>query len=603
MSHNIRYHIIPSAPEAHLFTVTLTIEQPADDGQLLSLPAWIPGSYMIRDFAKNIVWLKASCQGQEINTNKLDKQTWQCAPCAGPLEIRYEVYAWDLSVRSAHLDTTHGYFNGTSVFLRVHGQDQQPCLVDLERPLGDAYVHWQVATTLPLAGASQWQFGRYEAADYAELIDHPVEMGGFDIIEFTACGVPHALTLTGRHRADKERLARDLKEVCEYHIQLFTEPAPMSRYLFQLMITGDGYGGLEHRASTSLICSRGDLPRHEQPEISDGYRNFLGLCSHEYFHTWNIKRIQPISFQPYDLSQEVHTPLLWFFEGVTSYYDNLALVRTGLISHESYLELLGQTISRVLRGTGRLKQTLSESSFDAWTKFYKQDENAANAVVSYYAKGSLVALALDLSLRKMSENKTTLDDVMRALWQQHSKTGVTPAGLEQLIGKIAGHDLTDFFQRALHSTEDLPLAELLSHVGIGYHLRPAESSSDKGGKPVDKADLPRGVLGVRSTDDPVGAKLQIVFDHGAAQQAGLSAGDIVIAVDGLQVNHSTLDKIIASYAVGVSVSIHAFRRDELMEFKLKLQAAPTDTCYLNQMAQVSELQQQNYRAWLGNTAA
>lgn len=598
MSHAIHYRIVPSSPEAHLFEIVLTVQQPAAAGQMLSLPAWIPGSYMIRDFARNIVWLKAQCSGAEVAVHKVDKQTWQCAPCAGPLEIRYEVYAWDLSVRSAHLDTTHGYYNGSSVFLRVHGQDHLPCSVEIVRPAGDGYADWRVATTLPPAGAALWGFGGYQAADYDELIDHPVEMGNFDIVEFEACGVPHAMTLTGRHRADTERLARDLKTVCEYHIRLFGEPAPMERYLFQVMITGDGYGGLEHRSSTSLLCSRDDLPREGQDEMSDGYRSFLGLCSHEYFHTWNIKRIKPAVFQPYDLSREVHTPLLWFFEGVTSYYDDLALVRTGLISRDSYFELLGQTVTRVLRGSGRLKQPVADSSFDAWTKFYKQDENAPNAVVSYYTKGSLVALALDLTLRNIGNGTLSLDDVMRTLWQRHAVEGVTAEGLEQMISAVAGVDLTDFFQRALRGTEDLPLAELLATCGIDYRLRPAEGNGDKGGKPGNGRGTPRTVLGVRSGDDALGARLIHVFDDGAARQAGLAAGDVVIAVNGLRITSGNLDKAIAGYAAGDSVQLHAFRRDELMTFAVTLQAAAADTCYLADVEAPEPRQQQRRDAWL-----
>lgn len=599
MTHTIHYHITPSSPEAHLFAITLTIQQPAADGQVLSLPAWIPGSYMIRDFARHIVWIEARCNGVTIALTKLDKQTWRCAPCAGPLEIRYEVYAWDLSVRGAHLDTTHGYFNGSSVFLRVHGQDEQPCSVQIVRPAGSAYSDWRVATTLPPVDAEPWDFGGYQAADYDELIDHPVEMGRFEVIEFEACGVPHAVTLTGRHRADENRLARDLKTLCEYHIRLFGEPAPMQRYLFQVMVTGDGYGGLEHRSSTSLLCSRDDLPREGQDEMSEGYRRFLGLCSHEYFHTWNVKRIKPAVFQPYDLSREVHTPLLWFFEGVTSYYDDLALVRSGLISRDSYLELLGQTITRVLRGNGRLKQSLADSSFDAWTKFYKQDENAPNAVVSYYTKGSLVALALDLTLRNIGDGRISLDDVMRTLWQRHASEGVTEEGLERLIGEVAGSDLSDFLQHALRGTDDLPLAELLATCGIELHLRPAEGSGDKGGKPGSRNTAPRSVLGVRSGDDALGAKLLNVFDGGAAQRAGLAAGDIIIAVDGLRVSNDRLDQVIATYASGECVPVHAFRRDELMQFMVTLQPAPADTCYLLDMAAPDPAQQRRRDAWLG----
>jgi len=599
--HAIHYRIIPSQPEAHLFEVELAISKPDPDGQRLSLPAWIPGSYMIRDFAKNIVTIEAESNGKNIELNKLDKQTWQCLPSEGPLTLRYTVYAWDLSVRSAHLDTTHGYFNGTSVFLRVEGQDAQPCSVEITPPEGEQYTDWHVATTLPSLGAKAWGFGRFEAADYDELIDHPVEMGTFTLLEFEACGIPHAMVLTGRHYADTERLARDLKVICEYHINLYGE-APFERYLFQTMVVGNGYGGLEHRSSTSLMCNREDLPLAGDDSVSDGYRNFLGLCSHEYFHSWNVKRIKPDVFVPYDLSKESHTPLLWAFEGITSYYDDISLVRCGLIPPESYLELLGQTITRVIRGTGRLKQTVSESSFDTWSKFYKQDENAPNAIVSYYTKGSLVALALDLTLREKSNGERSLDDVMRTLWQRFGKphSGVSSSELEGVIQEVAGEDISDLLEQALRTTEDLPLNSLLSGIGVDYKLRRACNNSDKGGSPGKENTLTPLALGVRYGTDPQGAKLMSVFDNGAAQQAGLSAGDVVIAVDGLRANSDNIEKLLANHRGQRTVTLHAFRRDELMQFDVPIQEAPEDTCYLQLRESVDEKTQHMRGRWLGH---
>ncbi len=596
----VHYTIRPAKPEAHLFEVTLTIASPSAEGQRVSLPAWIPGSYMIRDFAKNIVTVEARCGDKAVALAKLDKQTWQAAPCAGALVLHYTVYAWDLSVRSAHLDTTHGYYNGTSVFLRVEGQDEQPCSVELLPPQGEAYRDWRVATTLPALEAAAYEFGLYQAADYDELIDHPVEMGDFTLLEFEACGIPHAMVLTGKHYADAERLKRDLARICEYHIGLYGE-APFEHYLFQTMVVGNGYGGLEHRSSTSLLCSRDDLPRPGDKNVSDNYRGFLGLCSHEYFHSWNVKRIKPAAFLPYDLTQEVHTPLLWAFEGFTAYYDDISLVRCGLIPEEGYLELLGQTITRVIRGSGRLKQSVSDSSFDAWTKFYKQDENGPNAIVSYYTKGSLIALALDLMLRSQSDGTRSLDDVMRILWQRHGKphVGVSPEQLETLIGEVAGSDLGDFFDKALRGTEDLPLAELLKLVGVEYRLRTATSNSDKGGKAGKENGETPLALGVRYGSDPLGAKLLNVFDGGAAQDAGLAAGDVVVAVDGLRATQENIEKLLANHRMQKSVVLHAFRRDELMEFNVPIRRAPLDTCYLVLQEAIEEKQRWLRSGWLG----
>lgn len=599
----IRYQIRPANPGAHLFEVRLTVNEPAPDGQRLSMAAWIPGSYMIRDFAKNVVWLRAECQSRSIRVEKLDKQTWRCAPCDGPLTVTYEIYAWDLSVRGANLDTTHGYFNGTSIFLRVHGHESHPYSVEISPPEGEQYRDWRAATTLPSAGAAQHTFGMYQAADYEELVDHPVEMGLFTLIAFVACGVPHEVAITGRHDADTERLAQDLKTICEHHIRFFGEPAPMNRYLFQVMAVGEGHGGLEHRSSTSLLCSRNDLPRKGMTKMSEEYRNFLGLCSHEYFHTWNVKRIMPAAFQPYDLNRETHTTLLWAFEGITSYYDDLALVRTDLVTRESYLEILGQNITRVLRGSGRFKQSVADSSFDAWIKFYKQDENAPNAVVSYYTKGSLIALALDLTIRRATNNAKSLDDVMRALWERHGKTGVgvTEDGLEVLMEELSGVSLKAFFDAALRGTVDLPLAELFDYVGIEFHLRPAESANDKGGKPAtkDEAELARQpALGIRTGDDPLGAKVTNVLDGGAAQAAGISAGDVLVAINGIRATQKNLENLIASCAPGSRIRVHLFRRDELMEFEVALQPAPADTCYLTQRSDRDEATEAKLSSWL-----
>ncbi|MHB9119195.1 MAG: M61 family metallopeptidase [Burkholderiales bacterium] len=602
MPQTVHYEIFPAHPGAHLFRVTLTVRRPDPDGQKLSLPSWIPGSYLIREFARHIVELRASSGGQGVAVEKLDKHTWQCAPCDGPLSVSYEVYAWDLSVRAAYLDTRRGYFNGPSVFLRVHGQEALPATLDVRPPPGREFGAWRVATSLPRAGAAAWGFGLYRAADYDELLDHPVEMGDFTLASFEACGVPHHLVLSGRHHADTERLCRDLRSVCEAQIRFFGEPAPMQHYLFLVAVVGDGYGGLEHRASTSLICSRGDLPLPGKPETGEDYRRFLGLCSHEYFHAWNVKRIKPLAFAPYDLGRENYTRLLWAFEGITSYYDDLFLLRTGLISPADYLELLAQNMTRVLRGNGRLKQSVADSSFDAWIKFYRADENAPNALVSYYAKGAMIALALDLTLRRDSEGRYSLDDVMRALWQRYGQSGegVPEDGVERMAAEVSDLDLRAFFERALRETGDLPLPELLAAFGVEMTLRPAESGQDKGGKPAGKSGdelARRPALGIRL--DNGDSSLANVLDGGPAQQAGLAAGDVLVAVDGLRVANGNLDRLLAPLRPGMEVTIHAFRRDELLEFHPVLAVPPADTCVLALTESVDADRVSNRRAWLG----
>ena len=373
-------------------------------------------------------------------------------------------------------------------------------------------------------------------------------MGRFTLATFDLFGTPHEIAISGRHNCDMERLCRDLKMICESHVEMFGELPQMERYLFQVMAVGDGYGGLEHRSSTSLICKRGDLPQPGVTEITEEYRQFLGLCSHEYFHLWNVKRIRPAAFKGADLSSEAYSRLLWAFEGITSYYDDLALVRSGLIDEGSYLELLGQTITRVMRGSGRLKQTVQESSFDAWIKFYKQDENAPNSIVSYYTKGALIALSLDLAIRSATSGEKSLDDMMRALWQRYGKPDVAlgESDLELLAAEVTGLDLMEFFDLALRSTNDLPLGESLQQFAVGYELRPAINSKDKGGlRKEQPPPRPTPDLAVIHRPDPAGAMLVSVMDSGPAREAGLSAGDILIALDGIRVTSENLDQLLA----------------------------------------------------------
>ncbi|MGH8491506.1 MAG: M61 family metallopeptidase [Moraxellaceae bacterium] len=589
MSVAVEYRIGSSRPEAHIFEVELSIAKPAPDGQQLSLPNWIPGSYMIRDFSRNLIGLTArDAAGKAVAVRKTGKSDWVCDPVAsGPLIVSYEVYAWDLSVRGAHLDQTHGFFNGTSVFLMVNGQEEQPVELVIACPVGVS--GWRVATTLPAAqGTEALDFGRFQARDYDELIDHPVEMGTFTHATFMACGVPHEIVITGRHRADLDRLCRDLEKVCTAQIKMFGEPAPFKRYVFLVMAVGNGYGGLEHRASTALLCSRDDLPLPSEPEANPGerYKTFLGLCSHEYFHSWNVKRIKPAAFIPYDLRAETVTPQLWAFEGITSYYDDLMLVRSGLISTQSYLELLAQQITRHLRVPGRFRQSVTESSQDAWTKYYKQDENAPNSIVSYYVKGSLLALCLDLLLREKTADRVSLDDLMRRLWTGFGQRGVglQDEDIPRIAAELCGDELRDFWQNALYGLDELPLRELLVTRGLDWTLRAADNAADLGGRPSGTAGSSdvraQSWLGAKLGSAEGGASLQSVLTQGPAQQAGLSAGDVVVAANGLRVNGAGLDKFVASHAPGDVLQLHAFRRDELMEFRVVLGAAPADTCVL-----------------------
>ncbi|MCC6608591.1 MAG: M61 family metallopeptidase [Burkholderiales bacterium] len=598
----VRYRIFPRSPEAHLFEVSVTVDAPDPAGQRFVLPAWIPGSYMVREFARHVVTIRARHGRRPVRLRKLDKHTWRADPCDGPLTVTAEVYAWDASVRGAHLDTTHGFFNGACVFLRVVGHDAAPCEVEIVPPRGARYRGWRVATAMRRKRAPRYGFGTYAAAGYEELIDHPVEMGTFALGRFTACGVPHEIALTGRQDADLPRLERDLRRLCETHIRFWGEPAPMDRYVFLVTALGEGYGGLEHRASTALLCSRDDLPRRGVRDAGEAYRTFLGLASHEYFHAWNVKRIRPAAFAPSDLSAENYTELLWAFEGVTSYYDDLALRRAGLITEADYLVILGRSATALARTPGRLRQTVAESSWDAWIKYYRLDENSPNAIVSYYNKGSLIALCLDLAIRRRTRGRKSLDDVMRALWERHGRTdrGVPEDGFERLADAVTGLRLAAFFERALRTTAELPLAAALRSVGLRIVKRPAESPADRGGRAAAKGARElagQASFGARTETEGSELKLTHVLDGGAAQRAGLAAGDVVAAIDGLRTTPKTFPQLIARRRPGDRVRVHAFRRDELREFDVVLDAAPADTCVVEVAPRDGGAPRRRRRAW------
>jgi len=580
----LQYTIRPKSLEAHLFEVTCTVSDPDPNGQRFQLPAWIPGSYLIRDFARHVISVRAQSGRHALPIAKLDKHTWITAPSDRPVTVTMEVYAYDLSVRGAYLDSTRGFFNGPCVFLRVLGQEERPCDVAILAPRGAKSRAWRVATSLRRKDAPADGFGIYRASNYDELIDHPVEIGTFTLAQFQAGGVPHAIAISGRHEADMDRLCKDLSRLCETHIELFAAPAPFNRYVFLVNAVGDGYGGLEHRASTALLCSRDELPQPGARGVTESYRTFLGLASHEYFHAWNVKQIKPAAFTPYDLERENYTSLLWAFEGITSYYDDLLLMRSGLISEQDYLELLGRSITNLLRNPGRARQTVSEASWDAWIKYYRPDENTPNAQVSYYLKGSLIALALDLQIRSRTRARRSLDDVMRLLWARYGQTGegVPEDAIETTAEEVAGVRLRGFFDRALRSTHELLLAQPLREMGLEMQLRSAESWADRGGKVLSQRPArPAIAVGARIAEDPMGIRLTHVLDGGAAQAAGLAAGDVIVAVDELKTNARSFEQRLHSHRPGERVELYFFRRDELRRTQLDIALAPIDTCGLS----------------------
>ena len=511
--------------KAHLFAITLTAAEPAAL-QRVALAAWIPGSYLLREFSKNLQQLRAQQGRRKLAVRQLDKAGWEvdCTP-GKPLVLRYEVCAYDNSVRTAWLDADRGFFNATSVCLQVEGQVDAPHALEVVAPPAAAEgARWSCATALQPTRVDRQGFGSYLAANFDELADSPVEMGPFWSAEFEACGVPHRFVVAGAPASfDGERLIADTQAICETQMRFWHgdkvgkrggPKPPHERYVFMLNAVDDGYGGLEHRHSTVLICTRRDLPQLDARKQPEGYTTLLGLVSHEYFHTWNVKRLRPVEFARYDYGSENYTELLWLFEGFTSYYDDLLLRRAGRIDDATYLRLVNKTVNQVLQTPGRLVQSVAQASFDAWIKYYRQDEQTPNATVSYYTKGALVAMCFDLTLR--AEGKGTLDDVMRLLWKQSDGGPIAESDVAAALETVGGRSFAAELAQWVHSTDELPLAELLRAHGVAALDDPAQRAQE---------------LGLRVTETGGSIQVKVVLRGGAAEQAGFSANDEWIGIE------------------------------------------------------------------------
>jgi predicted metalloprotease with PDZ domain len=577
----IRYTVELKDFHGHRFEVTLHIPAAIlqDQGAQVQLPAWIPGSYMLRDFSKHLETISAKniTTNKKVLLEKIDGNTWYVPTSNQDIKLTYQVYAYDVSVRAAYIDTNRAFFNPTSLCLQVLDHADEVHELEVRKPTEDSSFakDWRVETTLPSKKVDSFGFGIYQANSYESLIDHPVAIGEFQTVKWQSCGIPHQMVIQGAIKeVDTKQLAKDLKAICEAHIQFF-EPeshrAPFKQYSFIVNAVGDGYGGLEHRDSTVLLCKRDDLPYPNQNLSKyEAYEDFLGLCSHEYFHAWMVKRIKPQVFDPYTLDQKNHTRLLWLFEGFTSYYDDLQLFRSKRIDLSAYLKRLEKTWNMVLRQPGRHKQSVADSSFDAWTKYYQMDENTPNAVVSYYTKGSLIALALDLTIREHTRNQQSLDDVIRHLWQMYQLTqqGMAENDFDSAIEFIIGPSFQTTWQLFkadyIEGTADLPLLKLLTSAKIKVTLKTKKAS--------ENSESAKQLLGIRTAATNGWVRLTHVLDGGLAQKAGLSAGDYLGSIQQERVSPARVDhllvQLIQELENNKKVSILAYRHER--EFSVAL---------------------------------
>ena len=569
----ITYTLTPD-PKAHQWHITLKFQNPSDSSVVLKLPNWVPGSYLIRDFSRHIITISAECDGQPAALSQTAKNIWQTSPKSGHWVIRYTAYAFDLSVRSSFLDTNRGFFDGSCLFFSIEGRLKDTHSLSFN----DLPKEWRIATSMPTTGSNTFQ-----TASYHDLIDHPIELGNIEFLDFEAGGIPHRIALSGHHPDfDRDRLVSDIRKICETELAMFPSPAPFTHYLFLLHVGDNIYGGLEHISSTALLADRHSLPPHGMTEANDAYTQLLGLFSHEYFHAWNVKSIKPAAFAPYDLDRENYTEQLWAFEGITSYYDDLFLARSRTIAPEAYLRLLAQSITRVQQTKGRLKQSLAESSFTAWNKFYKQDENSPNAIVSYYQKGALAALCLDLAIRSKSSGRHTLDSVMQQHYRDWLETrqGIPEKQWQARCQAFTGLDLEDFFQTTLYTTADLPLADLLATIGIGlqWQAQPRSHGGAFLSEPPTETPAPASDFGARFKQNSDHATLTHVFNGGSAENAALCPQDKIIAIDGYAC--TDLAAQWAQLPIGATARLHYFRTGILYVADITVQAAEADTAVL-----------------------
>ena len=593
MTNMLSYHIVPENLAEHVFNVKISIPVSKHDVLHLALPAWIPGSYMIRDFAKNIHSLAASSpKAQKHAITQIDKQTWRIEGASAGLEVTYQVYAFDLSVRGAYLFDEYAFFNGTSTFLEVRefAKDARSSLTSGLAPSISLCIvnnqvanKWEMCTSLTTSGTKESQ-GNIEhyftCNDYQELIDHPVLLGVVQKHSFEVEGTRFHLVLSGETETDVERICRDLTPLCQHHISLFGE-LPEKDYWFLTLLSDDGFGGLEHRASTALLYPRFHLPmRHESAVTSEQYQRFLSLCSHELFHAWNVKRIKPVAMIEPDLRTEQYIEQLWIYEGFTSLYDDLSLARVKLIEAQRYAEILGENLTRLNQTQGRHKQTITQSSFEAWTKFYKQDAGSHNHIVSYYNKGAVIALLLDITLRQLSNNRYSIDQLMKLLWSHYGRHNIgTPDDVIQTLCKEHFKiDVSAFLNIALYTSMDLPIDSMVQSIGLKLHTRAQVSLSDKGG--VASKENVVNAFGATYKDQGSGVILQSMRDGSPIVRAGGQIGDVLIGLGHWQVTSANLQRLLDNQTTA-TVEITLLRQGRLVLGNLPIEPAIADVVYFS----------------------
>jgi predicted metalloprotease with PDZ domain len=576
----VRYRLSMPEPHTHLLHVELEVDG-VGSAASLAMPSWTPGSYLMREFPRNVQGFAATDgAGAPLSWTKADKNRWRVdAPADGALRVSYQVYANELTVRTSHLDATHALVNGASVFLYPEDRAGEPLSVQVDAPDG-----WRITTALRPGE------GGFVAPGYDELVDAPMEIGTHRLLEWEVAGKTHRWAIWGRGNYDEQRLAADTSRIILAEEALFgTLPYP--DYTFIVHLTPGGGGGLEHRDSTVLLADRWAFR-------GQAYERFLGLVAHEFFHLWNGKRIRPAVLGPFDYTAENYTRDLWVVEGITSYYTDLLLRRAGLITSQRYLERLAEAIARFQAIPGRAVQTLADSSWDTWIKFYRPDPNTPNSSISYYEKGALVAFLLDLLIRSATDNERSLDDVMRRLWAEYGAPDVGfPEGeVERIAAEVAGTSLADFFDLALRGTAELPFESILETAGLV--LRPSHELAPAPFPAIEASTRTEVRTGLQFRPEGGRTLVSHVLADTPGYRAGVNAGDELVALDGVRITPDTLHPRLAERRHGDRLPLTVFRRDELLTLELEVELVPPARLTLRLAASPTPGQQRLLDDWL-----
>jgi predicted metalloprotease with PDZ domain len=568
----LAYQIAMPQPQTHLFEVSLSVSNWHHQVLDIKMPVWTPGSYLVREYARQLQdFVALTSTGEKLTVAKIAKNHWQVETNGNSdIAIGYRMFANELTVRTNHLDATHGYFNPAALCFYIPGYEY--CPIEIE--IIPAHPDWQITTPLPEISPQT-----FLANDFDTLVDSPFEIGYQQVYDFTVLDKSHQLVVWGEGNFDPQSAIADIKKIIEVEAKIFGG-LPYEQYIFLLHLSPSGGGGLEHKNCCSLLYPRFGF------QGSEKHNRFMQLVAHEFFHLWNVKRIRPAALEKFDYEGENYTPSLWFSEGTTSYYDLIIPRRAEIYDEQEFLAELSKEITRYLTTPGRLVQPLSESSFDAWVKLYRPDANSSNSQMSYYLKGEMVTLLLDLLIRDRTNGAKSFDNVLVAMWEQFGKAeiGFTETQLKNIIESVAGEDLTDFYDRYIHGIAELPFNDYLYPFGL--ELKSGEATTPYLGVSV-KTENGREVIKSVAANSP-------------AQLVGVDPGDELLAIDGFKVTAEKLTDRLKFYQAGQQIELTIFHADRLMKVPVILSAPQPQKYHLQALENTVDRQCQLFKNWVSH---